>query len=138
MRGRAMKLIFAALLGTGFAMLAFDAVWLTFMSANFYRPRLGNLLAVSFKIAPALAFYAIYLIGVTRFAVLPALQEGGWERAALDGALFGLAAYATYDLTNQATLREWSSAVTIVDLIWGSFLTSVSALIGYFCASFLR
>jgi uncharacterized membrane protein len=133
-----MKLIFAALLGTGFAMLALDAVWLTFMSENFYRPRLGNLLAPSFKIAPALAFYAIYLVGVTRFAVLPALREGGWERAALDGALFGLVAYATYDLTNQATLREWSSTVTIVDLLWGSFLTSVAALVGYSCASFWR
>jgi uncharacterized membrane protein len=133
-----MKLIFLAFLGTCIAMLALDALWLSVMSGKFYRPRLGNLLAANFKIAPALAFYAIYLVAVTRFAVLPALQEGGWERAALDGALFGLAAYATYDLTNQATLREWSAAVTIVDLLWGALLTSASALMGYSCASFWR
>jgi|SRR5208283_667861 len=133
-----MKPIFSALLGTGIAILALDGVWLSFMSSRFYRPMLGNLLAANFKIAPVLAFYAIYLFGVTRFAVLPAVQEGGWERAALDGALLGLMAYATYDLTNLATLREWSWAVTIVDLLWGVLLTSVAAIAGYFSASLWR
>jgi len=133
-----MKLMLSAFLGTGFAMLVLDAVWLSVMASKFYRPRLGDLLATNFKVAPALAFYLIYLVGVTRFAVLPALQHGGWQRAALDGALFGLAAYATYDLTNQATLREWSAAVTIVDLVWGTVLTATAALAGYYCASFWR
>ena len=133
-----MKPIFSGLLGTGIAILALDGVWLSFMSTRFYRPRLGDLLAANFKIAPVLAFYAIYLFGVTRFAVLPAVQEGGWEKAALDGALLGLMAYATYDLTNLATLREWSWAVTIVDLLWGMLLTSVAAVVGYFSASLWR
>lgn len=133
-----MKLLISAFLGSCLAMLALDAVWLSVMSANFYRPRLAHLLAANFKVMPALAFYAIYLVGVTRFAVLPALQQGGWEKAALDGALFGLAAYATYDLTNQATLRDWSVTVTIVDLLWGAALTSISALMGYSSASFWR
>jgi uncharacterized membrane protein len=133
-----MKPIFSGLLGTGIAILALDGVWLSFMSTRFYRPRLGDLLAANFKIAPVLAFYAIYLFGVTRFAVLPAVQEGGWEKAALDGALLGLMAYATYDLTNLATLREWSWAVTIVDLLWGVLLTSVAAVVGYFSASLWR
>jgi uncharacterized membrane protein len=130
-----MKPIISALLGTGVAMLVLDGVWLSSMASRFYRPRLGDLLAANFKPAPALAFYAIYLFGVTRFAVLPAVQEGGWERAALDGALLGLVAYATYDLTNMATLRDWDWSVTIVDLIWGSLLTAVAAVAGYFSAS---
>jgi len=130
-----MKSIILALLGTGVAVLALDGVWLSFMSTRFYRPKLGDLLAANFKIAPALAFYAIYLFGVTRFAVLPAVQQGGWEKAALDGALLGLTAYATYDLTNLATLREWSWSVTIVDLIWGVLLTALAAVAGYFSAS---
>jgi uncharacterized membrane protein len=133
-----MKPIFSGLLGTGIAILALDGVWLSFMSTRFYRPRLGDLLAANFKIAPVLAFYAIYLFGVTRFAVLPAVQEGGWEKAALDGALLGLMAYATYDLTDLATLREWSWAVTIVDLLWGVLLTSVAVVVGYFSASLWR
>jgi uncharacterized membrane protein len=130
-----MKSMISGLLGTGFAMLAMDGVWLSFMSTRFYRPKLGELLAAKFQIAPALAFYAIYLLGVTRFAVLPAVQDGGWEKAALDGALLGLMAYATYDLTNLATLREWSLAVTLVDLLWGVLLTSAAATAGYFAAS---
>ena len=130
-----MKPIISAFLGTGVAMLVLDGMWLSFMATRFYRPRLGDLLAANFKIAPALAFYAIYLFGVTRFAVLPAVQEGGWERAALNGAFLGLIAYATYDLTNLATLREWSWSVTIVDLIWGVLLTAVAAVAGYFSAS---
>jgi uncharacterized membrane protein len=74
-----MKPLLSALLGAGVAMLA---VWLSFMSARFYRPRLGDLLAAHFKIAPVLAFYAIDLFGVMRFVDLPAVQEGGRERAA--------------------------------------------------------
>ncbi len=133
-----MKPIISGLLGTGVAMLVLDGVWLSSMAPRFYRPRLGDLLAANFKPAPALAFYAIYLFGVTRFAVLPAVQEGGWEKAALDGALLGLMAYATYDLTNLATLREWDWSVTIVDLIWGVLLTSLAAVAGYYSASLWR
>jgi len=129
-----MKSMIFGLLGTGFAMLVMDAAWLSFMSTRFYRPKLGDMLAEKFQIAPALMFYAIYLFGVTRFAVLPAVQGGGWENAALDGALLGLMAYATYDLTNLATLREWSWAVTVVDLLWGILLTSAAATAGYVAA----
>jgi uncharacterized membrane protein len=130
-----MKSVILALVGSGVAMLALDAAWLSFMSTRFYRPQLGDLLAANFKIAPALAFYAIYLFGVTRFAVLPAVQEGRWEKAASDGAMLGFVAYATYDLTNLATLREWSWPVTIVDLIWGVLLTSLAAVAGYVSAA---
>ena len=77
-----MEPILSALLGAGVAMLALDAAWLSFMSARFYRPRLGDLLAANFNIAPVLAFYEIYYFGVTSFVILPAVQEGDWERAA--------------------------------------------------------
>jgi uncharacterized membrane protein len=80
-----------------------------------------------FALAPAVAFYLIYIAGVVVFAVSPALQSGRWTTALGYGALLGLMAYATYDLTNQATLKDWSWTVTIADLCWGTFVTAVSA-----------
>ena len=103
-----------------------DAVWLGWAGDNFYRPRLGDMLADSFRMAPALVFYAAYIAGIVWFAVRPGLAEG-WGAAALNGALLGALCYATYDLTNQATLRQWSTAVTIADICWGAFATAIAA-----------
>jgi uncharacterized membrane protein len=86
-----------------------------------------------FELAPAAVFYAIYVVGIVVFAVAPALSSGRWTTAAGMGALLGLVAYATYDLTNQATLRDWPLSVTIADLCWGTFVTAVAASAG--CAA---
>jgi uncharacterized membrane protein len=117
--------------GAAVGMLALDAIWLSTMAERLYRPQLGALLAEEFRAGPAVAFYAIYLFGVVYFSVAPALKIGGWRKAALNGALLGLVAYGTYDLTNQATLRNWPVLVTMLDLVWGAFLTAVSAASGY-------
>lgn len=119
--------------GAALGMLTLDSVWLTLMADRLYRPQLGPLLADEFRAAPALAFYALYLFGVVHFAAAPALREESWRRAALNGALLGLVAYGTYDLTNQATLAHWPALVTIIDLCWGAFLTAVAATTSYFC-----
>lgn len=105
---------------------ALDAVWLGWAGNNLYRPRLGDMLADSFRMAPALVFYAAYIAGMVWFAVRPGLS-GGVGTAALNGALLGALCYATYDLTNQATLRQWSTTITIVDICWGAFATAVAA-----------
>ena len=117
--------------GAALAMLALDSIWLTTMASRLYRPQLGDLLLDEFRAGPAVAFYALYLFGVVYFATAPALKDGGWRKAALNGALLGLVAYGTYDLTNQATLVHWPVTVTVVDLLWGAFLTSASALSSY-------
>jgi len=83
----------------------------------------------------AAVFYAIYVIGVVIFAVAPALQTGSWKTALIYGALFGLFTYGTYDMTNLATLKNWSVTVAIVDIIWGTVLTGASALLGYLIVS---
>jgi uncharacterized membrane protein len=129
-----MKQVLFAYASTAASMLALDAVWLSTMAERLYRPELGDLLAEDFRAAPAMAFYVLYIFGVTRFAALPALRDGGWRKALLDGALLGLVAYGTYDLTNEATLRRWPFVVTAFDLLWGAFLTGVSAVAGYFAA----
>jgi uncharacterized membrane protein len=118
---------FVAYVATAVALLALDAVWLTLMADIFYRPAIGHLMAQRFALLPALAFYVIYIAGVVLFAVAPGLAARRWKVAFARGALLGLIAYATYDLTNQATLIRWPWRVTLADLAWGMFLTAVAA-----------
>ncbi|MEO8312205.1 MAG: DUF2177 family protein [Caldimonas sp.] len=115
---------------TAVVFLALDAVWLTTMADRLYRSELGGLMLDRPEMAPAAAFYLLYVVGVVVFAVLPGLESGRWTTALGLGALLGLVAYAAYDLTNQATLRGWSWRVTLADLCWGSFVTAVAAAAG--------
>lgn len=110
--------------------LALDFVWLSQVAKPFYTANLGHLLRDSPNLAIAAGFYAIYVIGIIIFAVSPALQSGSAEKALLYGALFGFFAYATYDITNYATLKNWPMSVTLVDLAWGTFVTGLSAYLG--------
>jgi len=113
---------------------ALDAVWLSWAGPNFYRPRLGDILAESFRMMPALVFYAAYIAAIVWFAVRPGLSLG-IGAAALNGALLGAICYATYDLTNQATMRTWSTTVTVADIAWGAFATAVAAAAASFAAA---
>ncbi|OYX13148.1 MAG: hypothetical protein B7Z15_08260 [Rhizobiales bacterium 32-66-8] len=117
--------------------LVIDALWLGTMSEKIYRPLLGDILMDGFRKGPAISFYLIYAAGILIFAVVPALKEGSWNTALLWGALFGFFAYATYDLTNYATLRNWGLTITLIDLAWGTFVTAIGATIAYFVASWL-
>lgn len=113
---------------------ALDAVWLSWAGPNFYRPRLGDILAESFRMMPALVFYAAYIAAIVWFAVRPGLSLG-IGAAALNGALLGAICYGTYDLTNQATMRTWSTTVTVADIAWGAFATAVAAAAASFAAA---
>jgi len=124
----------AAYLGAGLTFAAIDAVWLTTMTDRLYKPVLGPILADKPDMKAAVIFYLVSIFGTVFLAIAPALKEGNWTRAALNGAVLGFVAYATYDLTNQATLNVWSTKLTIIDLCWGTTLTTVSALGGYFAA----
>lgn len=115
--------------------LALDAVWLGVVARTMYQREFGALLLEKPNLGAAAAFYALYLVGVVVFAVKPALEAGSWSRALLQGALFGLIAYATYDLTNLATLKAFPIKVVAPDLIWGAAVTAVAALVGYAAAA---
>jgi uncharacterized membrane protein len=119
-----------AYLATGIAFALIDSVWLKTMSVRLYRVEIGELLADGFRLAPAIAFYLLYILGMMIFAVGPAMQNGSWKTALCYGAAFGFFAYMTYDLTNFATLRVWSLKVTILDMIWGTVLTGLAAAAG--------
>lgn len=123
-----------AFIAAAVAFGALDALWLGWAGPNFYRPRLGDILADSFRMAPALVFYAAYVAAIVWFAVRPGLTAGVGA-AVLNGALLGAICYATYDLTNQTTLRHWSTAVTVADIAWGAFATAAAAGIATFAAS---
>lgn len=120
-----------AYLGAGVAFAALDAAWLTATNATLYRPALHTVLIEGFRIIPAVLFYLVYLVGVMVFAVAPAMRAGQWTTATIRGGLFGFFAYATYDLTNQATLVVWETQITILDLAWGTFVTAMGATAGY-------
>jgi uncharacterized membrane protein len=104
-----------------------DALWLGKMVPAVYRPEIGEMLMKGWRPAPALIFYALYMLGIQIFAVAPALKSGQWQTALLWGALFGFFCYMTYDLTNYATLKVWSLKVTILDIIWGTVATGAAA-----------
>lgn len=131
-KGIPLKAYGIAYLASGLVFLAIDAFWLTIMAQRVYRPLMGEIVLEEFKIVPAVLFYVIYIMGVVVFAIAPAMATGRWTTATTYGALLGLVAYATYDLTNHATLRNWPVAVTIADLCWGTFLTALAATAGFF------
>jgi uncharacterized membrane protein len=123
-----------AYLATAVVFFAIDYVWLTRIAGSFYRDRVGPLMADEVNFAVAGAFYTVYVVGIVIFAVSPALKSGNWQDALIYGLLFGFFAYATYDFTNLATLRDWPVVVTLVDVTWGTFVTGVSAWAGYMVA----
>lgn len=126
-----MRMMIVAYLATALAFLGLDTVWLSLSASRLYKPHLKDLLLEKFNVVPAASFYLLYVAGILVFAVFPALATGRWTTALGRGAALGLVAYATYDLTNQATLRGWSTTVTIADLCWGTALTGLAATVGY-------
>lgn len=116
-----------AYLSTAALFLAVDFVWLSIMANDFYRNRIPDVIGTQANYPAAIAFYLIFVAGIVIFAVSPALENGRWTTALVYGALFGFMAYATYDLTNQATLKQWSTMVTIVDMGWGTFASALCA-----------
>ena len=121
-----------AYLATAIVFFALDYVWLSRVAFKFYRSEIGHVLLDKPNLAPAGAFYLFYIAGIVYFAVNPALAGGSWTQAMVAGAILGLIAYGTYDMTNLATIKNWSISVTVIDIVWGATLTAGSATAGYF------
>jgi uncharacterized membrane protein len=119
-----------AYLATAIVFFAIDLVWLSRIATDFYQERLGSLLLDKPNMAAAAGFYLIYVIGIVVFAVQPGLKSGSVLTALTYGGLFGFFAYATYDMTNYATLKNWPFSVVAVDVAWGTVLTALSAALG--------
>ena len=123
-----LKLYFVAL----FVFLCIDALWLGVIAKSIYRQQIGFLMADEIRWGAAALFYLLYVAGLILFAVLPSIDQESWRHALFLGGMLGLVCYATYDLTNLATLKDWPLKIVIYDLIWGVFISSATSLIAYF------
>jgi len=106
-----------------------DAIWLRWAGPNLYEPVIGEIMAENFRIAPASAFYLVYLAGMCWFAIKPGLESGQVSTALLNGAILGAVCYATFDLTSQAVFKVWATHISVADILWGTFVTGTSAAI---------
>ena len=121
---------------TAVVFLGLDALWLSRVALDMYRKEIGSMLLERPSLPVAGVFYLIFVLGIVVLAIAPALASGsGWQGAMLAGAVLGLVAYGTYDITNLSTLKNWSLTVTLADLAWGTALTAVSAAAGAFVAT---
>ena len=116
---------------------AIDMVWLGLVARTFYRKYLGFLMAPKPNWTAAILFYLLFVVGVLVFAVVPGLQSNSLKTTLLRAALFGLIAYATYDLTNLATVKNWPVLVTVVDMIWGTVLSVAVSCVGFMAGKWL-
>ena len=117
------------------AFFAIDMLWLGLIARNFYRDKLGFIFTGDVRWPAAIVFYLLYIGGILYFAVNPALEAASLQKALINGALFGLMCYATYDLTNMATIQQWPLVVVVVDIIWGIVLTGSVSAITYLVAT---
>jgi uncharacterized membrane protein len=113
---------------------AIDMVWLGLVAKNFYRQQIGFLMKPDINWPAAISFYLLFIAGLVLFVIAPAIGKNSWTHALWFGALFGLITYATYDLTNLATLKDWPLLVTIVDLAWGAILAASVSIATYLIA----
>jgi uncharacterized membrane protein len=116
---------------------AVDIIWLGFVAKKFYRNNLGFILSPEVNWPAAISFYLMYIVGILVFAVVPALEKESLGQALLWGCLYGFFTYATYDLTNMATIKNWPLKVVMVDILWGVFLCSTVASISFFIGKWL-
>lgn len=120
-------------------MLVFDAIWLSSMIDRLYKKNIDHIMATDLVLPAALVFYLLYGFGVTMFVTMPGIQQQRslWE-IFLYGALFGLVAYGTYDLTNHATLRDWPLTITVIDMLWGALMTAMASLLSVYIFKLVR
>jgi uncharacterized membrane protein len=111
------------------AFLSIDALWLGLVAPSFYRSQIGYIMAETPNFLAAGIFYLLFVVGMVGFVVEPGVREHSPSQAVMRGALFGLVTYATYDMTNLATLEGWPILVTVVDLTWGTVLSASVALV---------
>ncbi len=124
-----------AYIGALVAFCIMDGLWLGLVATDLYSSALGDLLREKPNWSAAIIFYLGYIVGVVYFVIRPSLNSGGARTAFRDGALLGLLTYATYDMTNLATIVGWPTGISVVDMIWGIIITGTSSLVGYLFAS---
>jgi uncharacterized membrane protein len=129
------KLIISYLL-TFAVFFIIDMAWLGFVAKDIYKKYLGNLLSDNVNWVAAIIFYLLFVVGIFIFAIMPSVEKNSLQSAIMLGALFGFFTYATYDLTNLATLKDWSLNIVFIDIIWGAVLTGIVSTAGFYIARY--
>lgn len=111
--------------------LIIDFTWLGIIAKKLYRDELGSLLKTQFNLPVAFVFYVIFTLGLYILVILPAVEKQSISKLIVTSILFGVVTYATYDLTNLATLNNWSTKITMIDIVWGGVLSLVTSFVGY-------
>jgi len=111
---------------------ALDLFWLGIIAKKMYADKLGYIMSPQVNWLPAIIFYLLFVVGLLLMVIFPAIEKKSWMHALTYGILFGLVTYATYDLTNLATLKDWPLSITLIDLIWGSFISAATSLVSFF------
>ncbi len=133
-----MKNIIISYILTTVVFLVIDLLWLGVIAKDLYRKYLGSFLAENVNWIAAIIFYLLYIVGISIFAIYPSVSKDSVLQAIFLGALFGFFAYATYDLTNLATLKDWPITIVFIDIIWGAILTASVSVSGFYIVKFLR
>ena len=133
-----MKNIIISYLLTTIVFLIIDLVWLGFIAKDLYRKYLGSFLSENVNWTAAIIFYLLYIVGISIFAIYPAVNKDSALNAIILGGLFGFFAYATYDLTNLATLKDWPLTIVFIDIIWGAVLTASVSVSGFYIVKLLK
>ena len=131
------KTILISYLLTFIVFLMIDMLWLGVLAKNIYQKYLGSFLTDNVNWTAAIIFYMIFVVGISIFSIYPAVNKGSVYHAILMGALFGFFTYATYDLTNLATLKGWPLPIVIIDIIWGSVLSALVSLSGFYIVKWI-
>ena len=113
---------------------AIDMLWIGVIAKNFYREKLSFIFTGDVRWVPAIIFYLIFIAGIIYFVIIPGFTHHNWKIVLMNGAFLGLLCYATYDLTNMSTIKQWPLIVTLVDIVWGTFLTATVSITSYFVA----
>lgn len=129
-----MKFLIAYLV-TAFVFLIIDYLWLGIAMKDYFQSQLGHLMAEEVNLSIAALFYLFYAAGIVFLCINPALTDGNWTKALINGAVLGFLAYGAYDVTNAATLRDWPMMMSVIDVAWGTGLTALSAVAGYFAVN---
>ena len=125
-------------LATTVVFCAIDMLWLGFLAKDMYRKYLGNFLSDEVNWTAAIIFYLIFIVGIFIFAILPAVEKQSLLTAVIYGALFGFFTYATYDLTNLATMKDWPLNIVFIDIIWGAVLTASVSAAGFTIVNWIK
>jgi uncharacterized membrane protein len=115
-----------------------DMAWLGFIAKDLYKKYLGDLLSEQVNWVAAIVFYVLFIVGVFIFAIMPSVEKNSLTSAVTLGALFGFFTYATYDLTNLATLKNWPQTIVVIDIVWGSVLTAIVSTAGFFIVNYFN